>query len=275
MTDFTGRVVVITGGANGMGEATAHTFARAGATVVIADIDAERSPVVEHEVRETSGECHSIVTDVREPDQVAALAARVQERWGRVDVLHNNAASLALCADDHDVLTTTPETFSEMMRGNVFSMFLTTQALLPMMISRRSGSIVNIASVSGLAGEMNLVSYGTSKAAVIQLTRSTATQYGKLGIRANAIAPAVVNTRNVKIYGTQRGEDIYTRSMAMPHVALPQDVADTVFFLGSDEARMITGQILCVDGGLTGSQPIAADYRDWYAEQGRVVGHPV
>ena len=154
-------------------------------------------------------------------------------------------------------------------------MFLTTKALLPLMLSHGSGSIINIASVSALAGEMNLISYGTSKAAVVQLTRSTATQYGKLGIRANAIAPAVVNTRNVEIYGTQRGEEIYTRAMATPHVALPQDVANAVFFLGSDESRMITGQVLCVDGGLTGSQSIAADYRDWYAEQGRVVGELV
>ncbi len=272
MTDFGGRVVVITGGANGMGETTAHTFARAGATVVIADVDTERSPLVESEVRAAGGDCHSIETDVREPEQVAALAAQVAERWGRVDVLHNNAASLALCAEDHDVLTTDPALFMETLRGNVFSMFLTTQAFLPLMLERRAGSIVNIASVSALAGEMNLVSYGTSKAAVVQLTRSTAVQYGKLGIRANVIAPAVVNTPNVKVYGTKRGEEIYTRSMATPHVAVPQDVADAVFFLGSDEARMITGQVLCVDGGLTASQPIAPDYRDWYAEQGRVVG---
>lgn len=273
MTDFRGRVAVITGGANGMGEATAHTLARAGATVVIADLDTERSPLVESEVRAAGGDCHSIVTDVREPDQVAALVDQVRERWGRVDVLHNNAASLELTAHDKDVLGTKPQLFLDTLCGNVYSMFLTTRAVLPLMLAQGSGSIVNIASASGLAGEVQLTSYGVSKAAVIQLTRATAVQYGKHRVRCNAIAPAVVNTRNVEIYGTKKGEEIYTRAMAAPYVAMPQDVADVVVFLASDESRMITGHILAVDGGLNTSQPINADYREWFAEQARSTAH--
>ncbi|GAA1518296.1 SDR family NAD(P)-dependent oxidoreductase [Nocardioides humi] len=264
--EMTGRVVVITGGANGMGEATAHTFARAGATVVIADIDTERSPLVEAEVRERGGDAHAIVTDVREPEQVADLIARVRARWGRVDVLHNNAASLELTAHDRTVLDTEPGLFLETLRGNLYSIFLTTRAVLPTMLEQGSGSIVNIASASALAGEVQLTSYGVSKAAVVQLTRATAVQYGKQGVRCNAIAPAVVKTRNVETYGTPQGEIIYRRAMATPDVAQPQDVADAVYFLGSDASRMITGQVLAVDGGLHASQPINADYRAWLTE---------
>lgn len=263
MTDFTGRVVVITGGANGMGEVAAHTFAKAGATVVIADIDSERSLLVEAEVRARSGDCHSIETDVREPDQVAALIEQVRARWGRVDVLHNNAASLHLTADDKQVLTTDDEIFLETLRGNLFSTWLMTKAVLPLMIERGAGSIVNIASLSGLAGEVQLSSYGISKAAIIQLTKATAVQYGKQGVRCNAIAPGVTLTPNVEKYGTPQGEVIYRRAMAAPDVGQPQDVVNTVFFLGSDESRMITGQVFAVDGGISTSQPINADYREF------------
>ncbi|TYL55460.1 SDR family oxidoreductase [Nocardioides sp. BGMRC 2183] len=263
MSEMTGRVVVITGGANGMGEATAHTFARAGATVVIADLDTERSPLVEAEIREYGGDAHAIVTDVRERDQVDALVRQVGERWGRVDVLHNNAASLELTAADRGVLDTAPELFLDTLRGNVYSMFVMTRAALPLMLEQGSGSIVNIASLSGLSGEMQLTSYGVSKAAVIQLTRSTAVQFGKRGVRCNAIAPAVVKTRNVETYGTPEGEIIYRRAMAAPDVAVPQDVADVVYFLATPASRMITGHVLSVDGGIHASQPINADYRTW------------
>jgi len=104
MTDFNGRVVLVTGGANGMGETTAHTFARARATVVIADFDTERSPLVEAEIRAAGGDCHPIITDIREPAQVSATAGEIAQRWGRVDVVHTNAASLELTTSGKDVL---------------------------------------------------------------------------------------------------------------------------------------------------------------------------
>ena len=269
MTNFADRVVLVTGGANGMGEVTAHTFAQAGATVVIADIDTERSPLVESEIRAKGGDAHAIVTDVREPAQVSALADEIARRWGRVDVLHNNAASLELTTSDKDVLRTDPQLLLDTLRGNIYSVFLVTRAVLPLMLARGAGSIINIASVSGLAGELELTAYGISKAAVIQFTRSVAVQYGKHGVRCNAIAPAVTKTPNVEKYGTPEAEQIYLRNMATPFVAVPQDVANVVFFLGSDEARMITGHVIPVDGGLTDSSPLAADYRDWISATGR------
>ena len=124
MTDFANRVVLVTGGANGMGEATARTFAKAGAT---ADFDA-----------------HPIETNVREPAQVAALVDEIAKRWGRVDVLHNNATSLELTMSDKDVLRTVPQLLLDTLRGNVYSMYLVTRAVLPLMP----------------AGELSLTGYG-------------------------------------------------------------------------------------------------------------------
>jgi NAD(P)-dependent dehydrogenase (short-subunit alcohol dehydrogenase family) len=138
-----------------------------------------------------------------------------------------------------------------------------TRALLPAKLARGAGSIINVASVSGLAGELSLTAYGVSKAAVVQLTRAVAIQYGKRRIRCNAIAPALVKTRNVEKYGTPEAADIYLRNMATPFAADAQGVANVVFFLGSDEARLIAGHVIPVDGGLSDSSPIAADCRDW------------
>jgi NAD(P)-dependent dehydrogenase (short-subunit alcohol dehydrogenase family) len=269
MTNFADRIVLVTGGANGMGEATAHTFAKAGATVVIADFDTERSPLVESEIRAGGGDAHAIITDIREPAEVAALVDEIARRWGRVDVVHNNAASLELTTSDKDVLGTDPQLLLDTLRGNVFSMFLVTRAVLPLMLAKGAGSIINVASVSGLAGELQLTAYGISKAAVVQFTRAVSVQYGKRGIRCNAIAPALVKTRNVEKYGTPEAADIYVRNMSTPFAAEPQDVANVVFFLGSDEARLVTGHVIPVDGGLSDSSPIAADYRDWLNSAGR------
>ena len=140
MTDFADRVVLVTGGANGMGEATAHTFAKAGATVVIADFDAERAPLVESQIRADGGDAHAIITDIREPAQVAALVDEIARRWGRVDVVHNNAASLELTVSDKDVLGTDPQLLLDTMRGNVYSMFCVTRAALPLMLVRGAGT---------------------------------------------------------------------------------------------------------------------------------------
>lgn len=261
MTNFSGRVAIVTGGANGMGEATAHTFASRGATVVIADKDTERSPLVESEIRAAGGDAHSIVTDIREQDQVVALVEQVKERWGRIDAVDNNAAGLDLTANDPDLLGLEADHLMETLRANVLGMFLVTKAVLPTMLEQSKGSIVNMASVSGMAGESSLSAYGISKAAVIQFTRQIAVQYGKQGIRANAIAPAFVNTRNNKEYASQEFADVYLRHMLSTGGAEPQDIANVVVFLSSDEAALINGHVVPVDGGITEVSPIVADVR--------------
>lgn len=261
MGEFTGRVAIVTGGANGMGERVAHTLAAEGSTVVIADKDVDRSKLVVAEIVEAGGDAVSIPADVSQEQQVAALVDEVVRRYGRIDILDNNAAALELTAVDPDLLGVTTDVFMRTLRGNVLGPFLCTKYVLPVMLKQGAGSIVNMASVSGLAGETSLTAYGISKAAVIQLTRSTAVQYGKRGIRCNAIAPSIVLTRNTDEWSSQAVKDAYLRHSATPYLGRPQDIANVVAFLVSDKARYMTGHVIPVDGGIHAAQPIAADCR--------------
>ncbi|MFF0499784.1 SDR family NAD(P)-dependent oxidoreductase [Nocardia aobensis] len=266
MNDLSGKVAVVTGGANGIGEATAHTLARRGAAVAIADKDAERAPLVAAQITAAGGNALAVVTDVSDPEQVDALMARIRDQWGGIDILDNNAAALDLTAEDGDILTLRPDTLAGMLNGSLVAPYLMIRAALPDMLERGGGAIVNIASVSGMAGEPGLTAYGVAKAGLIQLTRAVANQYGKSGIRCNAVAPAFVRTRHNEIYAPPRFGAIYSRNMVTPETATPQDVAEVVAFLVSDAARMVSGHVVPVDGGLTDSSPISADYRAWMTE---------
>ncbi|MEN8673195.1 SDR family oxidoreductase [Nocardioides sp.] len=262
MIEFEGKVAIVTGGANGMGERVAHTLAERGATVVIADRDGERTPLVEQQIRESGASAHGYVVDVTDEARVAELMKEVSARFGRIDVLDNNAAALELTAEDPDVAALDLAVLTGTLTGNVVGPFLCTKHALPVMLAQGSGSIVNMASVSGMLGETSLSAYGISKAAVIQLTRAVATQYGKQGIRCNAVAPALVMTRNTSEWMPAEFKDIYTRNSMTPYVGDPQDVAEVVAFLASDRARYMTGHVIPVDGGIAAASPIVAERRD-------------
>lgn len=268
MSDYSykGRVAVVTGGASGIGEATARLLAEFGATVVIADIDRQRASLVAAQIGEVGGDAHSIPTDIREEEEIKQLVNAISGRWGRADILVNNAASLELTEFDGDVLNLSPQVFLDTVRGSVFGAFLMSKALLPLMLDRGSGSIVNIASVSGMAGEPALTAYGVAKAGVIQLTRALSTQYARRGIRANAIAPAFVNTRNNETYASPVFVDVYRRNMSTGFTAETIDIARLVAFLASEDSRMVAGHVIAADGGLTDTSPISADYVAFLSE---------
>ena len=262
-TAKSGPVVLITGGANGMGECEAKLFAERGYTVVIADRDGERTPLVTEEIKTAGGSAEGVVIDIRDEDAFSSLIARTARDYGSLDVLVNNAAALELCALDPAAADVTSETFMETLRTDLLPAFLGCKYSLPIMVEQGKGSIVNIASVTGEAGETTLPSYGVAKAGVIQLTRMVATQYSKKGVRCNAVSPAFVLTRNNLTWTPERMANIYRRAMLTPDAVHPEKVAETVFFLGSDAAEYITGETIRVDGGLMAGSPIAADYRDW------------
>ncbi len=261
MSAFEGQVAIITGGANGMGERVAITLAERGSHVVIADRDGERGPLVAEEITRLGGSAHFVQTDVSDEAQVETLVAQVIADQGRIDFLDNNAAALELTAQDPDVASLQTEVLLDTLNGNVVGPFLCCKYVLPHMVKAGRGSIVNMASVSGMLGETSLTAYGISKAAVIQLTRAVATQYGKAGVRCNAIAPALVMTRNTTEWMPAPYKDIYLRNSLTPYVGDPQDIASVVAFLASPESRYMTGHVIPVDGGIAASSPIVADRR--------------
>jgi NAD(P)-dependent dehydrogenase (short-subunit alcohol dehydrogenase family) len=260
MTNFAGRVAIITGGANGMGEAVVRTLAANGASVIIADKDQDRTEKVAAEARAAGGDVLGLPMDVSDEAQVQQLIATVIERYGKIDFLDNNAAAIDLTPRDPRLTELSTEVFRATLDVNLLGPFFLCKHAIPHMVSSGGGSIVNMASVTGLAGEPALTAYGISKRALMQLTVAVASQYGKEGVRCNAIAPGLVQTRNVLANASEL-IPVYERHSMTPFVGVPQDVANLVAFLLSDESRYITGQLIRADGGLTVANPILADLR--------------
>ncbi|MBF4476670.1 SDR family NAD(P)-dependent oxidoreductase [Rhodococcus rhodochrous] len=261
MSEFDGKVAIITGGANGMGEAAVRELAGLGATVVIADIDAERAEKVEAELQALGSKVKAIHTDVREESQVIALVEQVVSEFGSIDILDNNAASLELTANDPDVISLDPQILQQTLQGNLIAPFLCCKHVLPVMIENGGGSIINMASVAGLTGDIALTAYALSKAGVIQLTRAVAVQYGKKNVRCNAIAPATILTANVDAYMPEDYRNAYIHNSSTSYLGLPEDVSGLVAFLASDRARYMTGHVIPVDGGITSALAVAHDRR--------------
>ncbi|MCU1477818.1 MAG: hypothetical protein JWQ64_2511 [Subtercola sp.] len=267
-TEFAAKVAIVTGGANGMGERVAHTLAEAGATVVVADRDAERGALVVDEIGAAGGVAYFSHVDVSVESEVKHLIESVLSSHGRIDVIDNNAAALELTANDGPIAELEADVFTDSLRGDLFAPFLCCKYVIPAMVQGGGGSIINMASVSGFAGELTLSAYGIAKAGVMQLTRAVATQYGRQGIRCNAIAPSFVTTRNNDLYAPPELQGIYERVTPVDRVPSPQDIADAVAFLASERSQMINGQVIAVDGGLRAASPIVAGYRGWQ-ESGR------
>jgi NAD(P)-dependent dehydrogenase (short-subunit alcohol dehydrogenase family) len=252
-----GRVALVTGGAGGIGSATARALAARGARVVVADIDEDSARAVADSITAAGGTAVGMACDIGSPDSVAAVTERIGAEVGGIDVLHNNAAATALARhDDRDVLATSVEVWDETMRVNLRGTMLLTRAVLPHMLEQGRGSIINMSSVSGLQGGLAQTAYGVSKAAIIALTQATATQYSSRGVRCNAIAPGLIVTP-----GNSGGSfgAMMARHHLTPRLGLPDDIAETVCWLASDATAFVTGTVIRVDGGFTAHSPAVAD----------------
>ena len=243
------KVALVSGGARGQGEVEAKLFAREGAKVVIGDILEDDGRRVEAEINELGGECVFVNLDVtQEADWERAVATTVA-RFGKLDVLVNNAGIFKLGR----VEETTPELWDEIMDINSKGVFLGTKCAIPEMRNAGGGSIINISSVAGLVGTQYSAAYGASKGAVRLLTKSTATAYAREGIRANSIHPGVIETP-MTTPNLLSNEEARQRSIArhpLGRVGQPEDVAYGALFLASDESSFMTGSELVIDGGLS------------------------
>jgi NAD(P)-dependent dehydrogenase (short-subunit alcohol dehydrogenase family) len=258
-----GKVAVVTGGASGIGRATAKGVAAAGAAVVLTDIDAEGLREAAAEIASAGGRALAHPADVAvEDDWRAAIGAAVSE-FGRLDVLHNCAAATAAAfiAHDTDVVSLDAAHFLRTLEVNLVGTALGCKHAIPAMLETGGGSIINTSSICGAAGDGALIAYGASKGGIDALTRYVAASHGKQGIRCNAVAPGVIVTENNREHSGAELLARYERHTLTPRLGTPEDVAHVVVFLASDEAAFITGEVLYADGGFLRHFPTLAETR--------------
>jgi len=265
-----GKVAVVTGSASGIGRACAIALGLEGASVVVSDLDADGAKQVADDIIEHGGQAHGVRVDLGDPGSVESLVQQAVDRFGRLDILHNNAAATHLAATrDLNVADMDPEVWESTMRINLTGTMLATKFALPHLIAAGGGSIVNTSSGASLGGDFGHTAYGVSKAAINALTRYTAAQYGKAGVRCNAIAPGLIVTpASADNYAGPNGE-MMLRHLLTPRLGLPADIASMLVFLCSSDADFVTGQIISVDGGASSHLPHLADIR---AQQPEVNG---
>jgi NAD(P)-dependent dehydrogenase (short-subunit alcohol dehydrogenase family) len=258
MNRLQGKIAIITGGAGGLGSATAERYAAEGATVVVADIVEEPAKEVAKRIGNNS---IGLFFDAGDNASIKAGIEEVVQRFGKIDILFNNAAATAFDLQQHD--TTAPEipidVWDTIMNVNVKGVMLGCKYAIPHMIKNGGGSIINTASDSGLAGDNVRVAYGTSKAAVIGLTKYVAAQHGRQGIRCNAILPGPILNASLAQW-PELVEKIAAHALT-PRIGKPADIAAMAAFLAADESEYITGQAYSVDGGHLSHQPQMADMK--------------
>jgi NAD(P)-dependent dehydrogenase (short-subunit alcohol dehydrogenase family) len=239
-----GRGALVTGASRGIGAATARALDRAGARVALTG---RRGAELEQVASRLEHDPIVIVGDLRDPEAPASIAERARIALGAIDVLVNNAATAARL----DTVDTDAALVDDMLAVNVRAPLLLIGAVVPSMIERGGGSIVNLSSVSGVVGTPRRAAYAASKGALDAMTRSLAVELGPKGIRVNAVAPGVVDTalwaKNKAIPGVVEGIEQQT---PLRRWAVAEDIADVIVFLASDAARMITGETISADGGM-------------------------
>ena len=258
-----GRVAVVTGGASGIGRATAEVMALEGAVVALADRDVATAEDVAAAIEGLGGRAIVAPVDVADESSVVAMVERIADACGSIDVLVNSAAitDRGHQAQDKTVVDMDLDVWNRTLAVDLSGTMLVCKHVLPVMVARRRGSIVNVSSNSALGGDLGLSAYAAAKAGVNSVTRSIATAFGKSGIRCNTVSPAAIEGPAFATNVPRPVADAIRASCLLPFLGAPADVADAILFLASDEARFVTGQILCVDGGLLSHLPHVADLR--------------
>jgi NAD(P)-dependent dehydrogenase (short-subunit alcohol dehydrogenase family) len=244
-----GKVAIVTGASRGIGKAIAEVFAREGATVAICGRKQETLAEVAAGCAGARGRLIPVACHVGRGDDLKRLADTTHSQFGRVDVLVNNAATNIA---QEPVLQVDEAKFDKMVEINLKSAFRLIQAVAPGMCQRRSGSIINIASIAGLRPQRYGMLYSLTKAALIMMTKSYALELGSSGVRVNAIAPGLIQTVLSEYYWKGEGKvDEIMEHQPLQHLGQPMEVAEVALLLASDRGSYITGQAIVVDGGRT------------------------
>jgi NAD(P)-dependent dehydrogenase (short-subunit alcohol dehydrogenase family) len=246
------KIALITGSGSGIGRSSALLFAGEGATVIVNDLDAEKGAETAAEIRAKGGEAAFLQADVTNPDSVRAMADEALNRFGRIDVLFNNAGISGVGAI-HEV---EPEAWDRVISVNIRGVYLPCKYVLPSMMERRSGCIINMSSCIAEIGLARRASYAATKGAVLALTKSMQVDYAPYNIRVNALLPGTILTPFVERYLRQSYDDpekameSLRKRQLSGDLGRPEDVAQAALFLASDESKFMMGSPLYIDGGV-------------------------
>ena len=241
------KVCIVTGAANGIGRGISEVFAEEGAWVLVTDIDVENGEKTVADIRSGGGQAEFCRVDIGNDDEIARAVKIASEKFGRIDVLCNNAAFIGKW---HNVLEADEQEWMNCLRITLLGTNNFTKAVLPWMVSQKRGSIIIMSSIQGMVACANSVTYTSVKAGLIGLTRSAACDYGKYNIRVNAISPGPIRVG----YSPKPGEPAHTyqiNNTFLGRVGLPRDVGYAALYLASEESSFVTGAVLPVDGGWT------------------------
>lgn len=243
-----GRVAIVTGSGRGIGRATALRFAEEGAAVIVAELDPETGAATARLIHEAGHAAMFVRTDVTAPDSVEQMVDAALDQYGRVDILHNNAGGSSTA--DGPVTEVPIDEWWRTLNIDLFGTFLCSRFAVPPMIQNGGGSVINMGSAVALVGTAGRDAYTAAKGGVVALTRSMAKNFRSANVRVNAIAPGGVATERILAMMGEHPSPWHEATTGIPMLAQPRDIADACAFLASDEARMITGAVLSVDGGL-------------------------
>jgi NAD(P)-dependent dehydrogenase (short-subunit alcohol dehydrogenase family) len=262
--DFEDRVVIVTGGAGGIGSATAALFVARGAKVVVADIAESAAREVAERI---GGGALPVRLDLADEASIDTMFDLTLKTFGRLDVLDNNAAALSsdLARRDGDIEHMENDVWDRAFLVNTRGAMIACRRALKIMAAERRGAIVNVASNLALQGHLIQAAYSASKAALIQMTRSIATSHGTFGIRCNAVLPGLTGTPAALSHLPPRLLEIVAEETPTPYLGAPVDIAEAVAFLASDAARYINGHCLVADGGTTVHTPGYARLREFFS----------
>jgi NAD(P)-dependent dehydrogenase (short-subunit alcohol dehydrogenase family) len=253
-----GKVAIVTGGAGGIGSAVARRIVAEGGRVAVADLKLD---LAESVVAGLGDAGLAVQFDAADTDSIEAMVETTVARFGGLDILHNNAAITTVEVQEYDTnaIDIPLQVWKEILDVNLTAYLAGCKYALPHMIARGGGSIINTASTSGMVGDVARIGYGTSKAGIIVMSKYIATQYGRQGIRCNAIAPGIILTEATAKAVPEIAQN-FGKHLVLNRMGTPEDIAALVAFLAADESGYITGQCIGIEGGSQIHQPHYAEY---------------
>jgi 3-oxoacyl-[acyl-carrier protein] reductase len=245
--DFTGKVALVTGSGRGIGKAIAMKLAQNGATLVINDVgDSAPAEQTATEIKNLNRQATVVMADVSSSPDVTHMIDTAIATYGKIDILVNNAG----ITRDQLTMKMSDEEWDKVLAIDLKSVFLCTRAVLRPMLKQRSGRIISMSSVVGIIGNAGQANYAAAKAGIIGFTKTIAKEVASRGITVNAVAPGFINTPMTQVLAPERKQALLA-NIPLGSLGTPQDIAETVAFLASEEARYITGQVITVDGGIS------------------------